>query len=312
MKLIKPKFWDLSKPSFVSYLLLPLTNILKLNNYIINKKPKKKFNSIKTICVGNIYVGGTGKTTTVIKLYEILKKLKFNVVTAKKFYSSQKDEIILLKKKTKFIFSNSRIDIVKKAIKHRNKILLFDDGLQDKYIDYDLKIVCFDGNNSIGNGQLIPSGPLREKIDSLKKYDAVFVKDNNNSNLIKSIRKIKPKIKIFRTNYKINNLKKFDLKKKYLIFSGIGNPDNFKAILLKNNFKIINEIIYPDHYSYQDKEISDIKKKAKKINAKIITTQKDFVKISKQNQKGINFLDIDLKITKKKELIKFLKLKINE
>ena len=97
-----------------------------------------------------------------------------------------------------------------------------------------------------------------------------------------------------------------------MIFSGIGNPGNFKAILLKNNFKIINEIVYPDHYSYRDKEILDIKKKAKKINAKIITTQKDFVKISKQNQKGINFLDIDLKITKKKELIKFLKLKINE
>ena len=86
MKFKKPKFWDYKKPNFIAYLLTPLCLIFKINNIILNIKPKKKYQNIKTICVGNIYVGGTGKTPTVIKIYEIFKNTKFKVSTAKKFY----------------------------------------------------------------------------------------------------------------------------------------------------------------------------------------------------------------------------------
>ena len=64
-------------------------------------------------------------------------------------------------------------------LKKKQKIAIFDDGLQDKKLDYDLKFVCFDSENWIGNGKLIPAGPLREDISSLRKYDAVFLKDND-------------------------------------------------------------------------------------------------------------------------------------
>ena len=312
MKFTKPKFWDLQKSNIYAYLLFPFTLLIRLNNFLSNYTSKVKSNEIKTICVGNIYLGGTGKTPSVIKLFEILKKLDLKVVTAKKFYSSQKDEITLLENKTDLIIAKKRVEIIKKALKNDHKVVIFDDGLQDKNIDYDLKFVCFNSENWIGNGQLIPSGPLREKVNSLKNYDAVFLKNINklNHDIINLIKNINPKIKIFNTYYKIKNLNEFDLKKKYLIFSGIGNPNNFKNMLIKNNFDIVDEIIYPDHYEYNNKDILKIKKKAKDMNAKIITTEKDFVKIPKENYNEINFLNIGLEIIEEIDLLIFLKSKI--
>ena len=83
MKFKKPKFWDLKKPNWISLLLLPLTFPLQVNNLFLKNKVKKKINNIKTICVGNIYVGGTGKTPTAMKLNEILKELKIKTCIGK-------------------------------------------------------------------------------------------------------------------------------------------------------------------------------------------------------------------------------------
>ena len=71
-------------------------------------------------------------------------------------------------------------------------------------------------------------------------------------------------IKIFYSEYFPTNLKDFDISKKYLIFSGIGNPNSFKNLLYKNNFIILNEMIYPDHYNYKQEDLDTIKNKAEK------------------------------------------------
>ena len=86
MNLKKPKFWDYKEPNLIAYLLLPFTIIIKISNFVFEFTNKKKFKDIKTLCVGNIYLGGTGKTPTTLHLYKIMKKLNFNVVTAKKFH----------------------------------------------------------------------------------------------------------------------------------------------------------------------------------------------------------------------------------
>ena len=306
----KPEFWDFKKPNFLSYLLLPFTLPIRVSNFLLDNSFKIKAKKIFTICVGNIYVGGTGKTPTSIKLYKILNKLNFKVLIAKKYYPEQIDEIKMLRENASVISGITRKIIIKKTYNKAN-ILIFDDGLQDKKIDYNLKFVCFDGNTWIGNGCLLPSGPLREELKSLKKYDGVFLK-NSKSFDIKIIKKINPKIKIFLSHYEITNLNKFNLSNNFLIFSGIGNPKDFKNILIKNNFKIIRELIYPDHFKYRYDDIISIKKLAKKLNAKIITTEKDFAKLSKKDKKNINFIKIDLKIKNEKNLINFIKYKLNE
>tara|TARA_B100001121_G_C18669777_1_gene613155 strand:- start:629 stop:1570 length:942 start_codon:yes stop_codon:yes gene_type:complete len=312
MKFKKPKFWDLKKPNLLSLVLYPLTIPLIINNLILKIKSNKLRDEIKTICVGNIYVGGTGKTPATIRLYHILKKLNFKVTTAKKFYTGQKDENEILKEETRFITGKTRKSIIQNAIDNQEEVLIFDDGLQDRNVNYDLKFVCFDSDLWIGNGNLIPSGPLREKINSLKKYDAVFIKDNNSglNEKIEIIRRYNSHIKIFETFYELSNLKNFDLKNDFLIFSGIGNPENFKKILLKNNFMVRKEIVFPDHYTYTKSDIEKIEETAKKINAKIITTKKDYVKIIKLGFKNINYLDLNLKIKNEENLINFIKQKI--
>ena len=312
MKFKKPNFWDLKKPSLISNILLPFTIIFKLNNFLLNLKSKKKPQKIKTICIGNIYIGGTGKTPTTIKLFQILKKLTDNLSTAKKFYKSQNDEQIILKRKTNLITGLNRNEIINKAVKAKKELLIFDDGLQDKNINYDLQFVCFDSNKWIGNGRLIPAGPLREKLSSLKKYDGVFLKniDDKSSYIINSIEAINSKIKIFITNYKINNLSQFDKNDNFLIFSGIGNPENFKELLTNNNFNVIKEIIFPDHFQYKKQDIENILKIADNLKAKIITTEKDYVKIKDFNYSDIKFLELDLKIENEENLLNFIKKKI--
>ena len=314
MKLKKPKFWDLKKPNLLSFFLLPLTIPILINNIVIRFANRVKDKRIKSICIGNIYIVGTGKTPLTIKLYEILKNLEYNICVGKKLYKSQKDEQKILGEKTRLITEETREKIIGKAIENKFELVIFDDGLQDKKIDYDLKFVCFDTQNWVGNGFLIPSGPLREKIDSLKKYDAVILKQihkhKDEEEIINKIRKIDNKIKIFFSNYVPKNLKNFDLSKKYLIFSGIGNSNSFKEILIKYNFNVVDELIFPDHFHYNQKNLDTIIEKAKYYDAEIITTEKDFVKISKFNLSKIGFLELNLQIVDEADLITFIKSKI--
>ena len=258
--------------------------------------------------MGNIYLGGTGKTPLTIKIYEILKGLDFKVATVKKNYSNQKDEQLLLKQKTSLIISKKRKDAIYQGINQNYNVLVFDDGLQDKYINYDLQFVCFDSEKWIGNGRLIPAGPLRESLESLKKYDGVFLNGSlgNFEKIENQIKTINLDIKIFKTFYKILNVQKYNLDLKYLIFSGIGDPSDFKNILLENKFKIARELVFPDHYNYSLKDLEEIQNIAKNESLKIITTEKDFMKIPEKFKKDIDYLTIDLVIRDEQKLTELL------
>ena len=289
MNFKKPNFWDLPKPNIISYLLIPFSLPIIMRNFFSQFFKRKKSPKIKTICVGNIYVGGTGKTPLTIKLYEILKKFNNKIATVKKDYPNQRDEQILLKKKTSLIISKSRSSAIKEGINENFKILIFDDGLQDLKVDYDLKFACFKSKNWIGNGLCIPAGPMREKISSLKRFDAVFLNGNSNNfeNIYDQIKNTNPNILIFKTLYKILNIDKYDL--------------------IENKFNVAKEITFPDHFNYGYKDIEKIIEIAKKGNFKVITTEKDYMKIPDKFKKDIEYLSIDLLIKNEDELISLLK-----
>jgi|TARA_B110001452_G_scaffold114347_1_gene94865 tetraacyldisaccharide 4'-kinase len=311
MKIKKPTFWDYKQPNFLSYLLLPFSLPIIINNLFLDlKKNEKKNQATKNICVGNIYIGGTAKTPLSIKIDQILKDLNFKTATIKKFYKDQADEQKILSKKTKLYCFKTRQKALNEAIKDEVEVAIFDDGLQDRSINYDLKFVCFNNITWIGNGLLIPAGPLREKLKSILKYDAIFLNgnDENTSKLKLEIRKYNKKIEIFETYYRPINIKEFDKNEKYLIFSGIGNPDSFKKTLIKNKLHIIKEFKFPDHHKYTFKDINKIKLAAKTLNAKILTTEKDYVKLP--NDVDIKFLEIELAIKQENRLINFLRLNI--
>ena len=307
MKLKKPKFWDYKKPHLYSYLLLPFSIFLGLISKI-RSKPKFTNSNIKTICVGNIYVGGTGKTSLAIKIKEILEKKDIKVCFIKKFYSNQIDEQKLLSKNGRLFTSLKRISALDEAISQGYEIAIFDDGLQDASIKYDLEIVCFNNLNWIGNGLTLPSGPLRESINSLRFYNNVFLNGNEEhlTDIKNQIKKINPQINLNQGKYIPLNIKDFNKKHNYLVFSGIGNHKTFVSMLKNNHLEIIDDLEYPDHYQYSQKDFDEIANKAKKNNAKILTTEKDYLRLNSLNKTEVLFIKSTLEIEDEKKLTKTL------
>ena len=238
--------------------------------------------------------------------------MNFNTATIKKFYKDQIDEQRILNSKTKLYCSKNRTQALNQAIQDNMDIVIFDDGLQDRSINYKLRIVCFNNVKWIGNGFLIPAGPLRERIGSISKYDAIFLNGNrrDNSNIKSIINKYKKDIPVFESTYKVINIDHFDTNTKYVIFSGIGNPDNFKETVINNKLNVVKEIIFPDHHQYTTNDINNIISHARGLDAQILTTEKDYMKINSDKGNDIKFLKIELTIKNEQKFIDYLKLHI--
>ena len=303
MKFKKPKFWDYNKPNILSYLFFPVSLLLTILKTLKNlTTKKKKYSKIKTICVGNIYLGGTGKTSLSLKINKIFKD-KIKTCFIKKNYSDQIDEQKILANCGKLFKSKNRSSSVKQAIEEGYELAIFDDGLQDPSINYDYNIVCFNIDNWIGNGHTIPSGPLRENIKNIKNYKNVFLNGNNENidDIKKFIRNIDHNINIYQGEYIPLNIKEFDKNDKYLVFSGIGNHKTFISMLKNNKINIIKEMEFPDHYNYSIKEINKIISISKKLDCKIITTEKDYMRLN--NNKEIFYIKSELKIINQETFI---------
>lgn len=307
MKFVKPNFWQTK--NFISSILYPLTSITSVINTLKNIIPKKKF-LVKTICVGNIYLGGTGKTSLAIEIQKLLSK-KFKTVFIKKNYLNQLDEITLLDKKGKVISNKNREKALTLASKKKFNLAILDDGLQQKNIEYGVKIICFNSKEGLGNGWLLPAGPLRENISQLKKYDIAFINgEEKNNKLLSKLKSVNKNLMIFKGKYKPTNLDKFNLNKNYLMFCGIGNPHEFEKTLTKNKFSIKEKVIFPDHYKITKEELDKLKKKAKKNKLTLITTEKDFYRLDKLEKKNVKFLKVKLEIDNIKNFKKILQNKL--
>ena len=302
MRIKKPLFWN--NKNLISLSLIPFSIITFIVNFLKNFLFKKNY-KIKTICVGNIYIGGTGKTSLSIEIHNILKK-KFKTVFIKKKYSNQFDEKELLKINGK-VFSDTdrKISLIKAESTRKFNLAILDDGLQDKTIKYDISIACFNSSYGVGNGLLIPAGPLRENLSMVRNYSAIFLNgEKKNKKLFSIIKKYNSQI--FYSNYFPTNIEKFNRKKKYLYFCGIGNPEEFENTLKKYKFNLAKKFIFPDHHTFKDNEIDKIKKIASDNQLKIITTEKDFKRLNIRNKKNIDYLKIKLKIQNLEKFKKFL------
>lgn len=308
MEFNKPKFWDYKKPNLIAYILFPFTFFVLLRNFFAKKIRKERISNIKTICIGNIYIGGTGKTPLSIKINNLIKKQGKSSTIIKKFYNNQFDEQNLIKKYSNLICKKNRLDALKSAKEQNFEYAIFDDGIQEKSIDYDIKTLCFTNLQWKGNGFLIPAGPLREKIGSLKNFDIIFINGDpkKNKNIFNEIKNLNNNIDIFETFYRPSNLKEFNIDLNYIAFTGIGNPVNFYDTLNENKFKIIKKLNFPDHYNYTKNDLLEISDLAKSNNAEIITTEKDYLRLNEKFSKKIKFLKLELVIIEEQKLINLL------
>jgi len=306
MNLLKPKFWDKNQISFFSILLFPLAVIIKILSSFRRFLTKKHRCAIPVICVGNIYLGGTGKTPLCIEIFSILESLKMNPAFIRKKYDSFQDEVDLLKQKGATYQSQKRIYAIENAIKNNVNICILDDGFQDFSIIKNLSIVCFNEKQWIGNGLTIPSGPLRENLSALKEADCVMINGKKNKDIENKIFSENEKIKIFYINYQPQNINEFQ-NKNIIAFAGIGNPENFFDLLKNNNLNIIDTINFPDHHKYSEKELENLLGKIKENNTILLTTEKDYLRIPKNFNKKIKFLKIKVEIENKNQFIENIK-----
>ena len=325
MYFIKPKFWDKKNNSFLSILLYPLSIIYYLIS-VIRKKISipQKFN-IPIICVGNIYIGGTGKTSAAIEIIKILNKSKKICFLTKGYGRKSKkdiylnelnisnqntvdtgDEALLLNKYGDVYISNNRAKAINTIIKLGYDAIILDDGFQDYLIFKNLNILCFDSKNWIGNNNLIPSGPLREPLKAIKEANFIVIKGEKNQIIENEIKKLSPNIEIIYAENRIENNETLK-NKNFIAFTGIGNPYSFFNTLLNNNIKIIKQIIYPDHFQFTEKNYKVLFQEAENNNCNLITTEKDWVRISKQFKDKVYYTKLSTLLIGKESLEKELK-----
>ena len=295
MKLKKPLFWSKNNNLF-SFILFPFSLLIQLLFFFKNIFLKPKKISIPVICVGNIYLGGTGKTPLSIEIVRILKKFNMAPVLVKKFYTDQFDEIDLINSKNIEIIKNSSRYIALKEAEERGfKSVVLDDGFQDHSIYKDLSILCFNEKQLIGNGFTIPAGPLREPLSALRRSKIILINGKKNEDFENKIKSINNEINIFYSKYIAQNSHKF-LNENILAFAGIGNPENFFDLLKENNINVEKQISFPDHYNYSQKELDKLLKISRENNLKLLTTEKDFFRIKHFNITDVDYLTIKLEI----------------
>ncbi|MBN8827947.1 MAG: tetraacyldisaccharide 4'-kinase [Sphingobacteriia bacterium] len=318
LKLKQPDLWN--KINIKSISLLPFSFLyylgFSLKRLFVSKTSfKKSF----VVAIGNVTVGGGGKTPTALWFSEELNKelnRKYKICCVSKgYHGSLKgpllvtkmhseeevgDEALLLNEKLPTIISKDKIEGIKFAEEQGFNIIIVDDAFQTLKLQADFNILVIDGEFLFGNGFLLPAGPLREPVSSaLKKANMIiniggkekrFGKPQCNAY-------IQPKTFIY---------------EKAIAFSGIARPKKFFNLLKRSSFRIIKEISFSDHHRYTIEEIENLILEAKRLNAKLITTKKDWVRLNNEFKQKIEYIDTELAITNGDSLISIIKQKIDE
>ena len=296
MQFKKPKFWDKNRQTIFSLILFPLSIIVNFVAKLKRLKKGKKF-KFPIICIGNVYLGGTGKTPISIEIFKILSSINKKPVFIKKFYPYIHDEINILNKIGPVISEKSRIKSLKSLDNSSYEVALLDDGFQDTKFLKDLSIVCFNENNWIGNGNIIPSGPLRESLDALKYADCIMIKGKKDQKKERQLLNYNKKLQFFYFDYNIeidNSIRE----KKFITFSGIGNPESFFELLIRKNLNVIKKISFPDHHKFTNNDLDKIINFANENNAIILTTEKDYERLEHKYKSLIYFTKLSVKIEK--------------
>lgn len=296
--------------------------IIKIWDFFYDKGilKAKKIDS-KVISIGNITLGGTGKTPFAIFLAGLIKKDGKDVAILIRGYGD--DEWRMVKDNSlPLLVGRDRIKSAKEARRrHNSEILILDDGFQHRRLKRDLDIVLVDSHEAFGNGHFFPRGILREPQDSIKRADLViltktdFGKDNIRDlriTLSGDFKKHKTLESVYKPIFFLNldDGRRLSLdivqNKKICALSAIANPSYFKYILKGLKCEIIESFDYLDHHDYTEKDLRYIQDNAKRLGCEfIVTTEKDAVKIKRIQRKDLRIqilaLHIELEITKGRE-----------
>ncbi|MCB1681684.1 MAG: tetraacyldisaccharide 4'-kinase [Alphaproteobacteria bacterium] len=276
---------------------------------------------IPVLCLGNIVSGGSGKTPAVQSIRKILitAALTKNPFILSRGYGGNLsgplkvdpsnhssanvgDEPLLLAAEGPVIVSRDRPAGARLAEKLGADLILMDDGFQNPSLKKDISFLVMDGQSALGNGKLLPAGPLREPLDeALERTDAVILIGDDKESMQK---RIPSRIPVFLAE--IQPRSSLDSHADYFAFAGIGRPEKFKNTLESQHIKIAGFKSFADHHPYTHKDIEILLREAKEKNAKLVTTEKDRMRIPVSLRDKIDVLPIELKWNNPERLVEFL------
>ena len=323
-----PSFWYKSSPTLLAQLLLPLSSIYKKMSAQHQARAKSLHLDIPVICIGNFVAGGSGKTPVAIALKNLIAQHSVfqspafltrgygGEVQGPEIVSPQSpdpemwgDEALLLAHHAPTIVAKDRAAGGQYAQDTGSDLVILDDGLQNYSLVKDISFCVIDGLSGFGNKQLLPAGPLREPLErGFEKIDACILIGEDT----RSIRQdIPPHIPVFSARLLPTNLGDLPASVPYLAFCGIGIPEKFKKTLEDNQFHLIDFRSFPDHHPYSRDDLSELVQSALNQNARLLTTEKDYVRIPEFHQKSmIDVLSVEVVFDSPADVVNFIKGKL--
>ena len=307
-----PNFWenDRASPGILSNFLIPISWFWMFGTMLRMRKVPRRI-EVPVICIGNVNIGGVGKTPCVIAIVEKLKaeglnphiisrgyggKLKGPLLVSEKYTSEEVgDEPLLLSVFAPTWVSSSRVLGSRAAIENGCDIVILDDGFQNSSLKKDVSIIVVDAKMGFGNERIFPAGPLRESIsNAFERADLMILigKDEDKENFCKLHEPISLPI----CNGHVETIKMgmdwHDTK--VLAFAGIGYPEKFFESLRELGAVIVKKVALSDHAKLTKKLIQRLEIEAQKHNAVLVTTEKDAVRLPSEYKKEILTLPIRL------------------
>ena len=294
MPIKTPHFW--TELSWQSVILFPVSYIWRIGHYAQQKILDTKETEIPVICVGNLTVGGSGKTPVVITLCRFLSGIgKSTAILTRGFGGKEKgpifvstnlhqsldvgDEPLMMAHTLDVCVSRNRpLGANHILVKKKYDCIVMDDGLQNPTLKKDLNIAVFDGKYGIGNGFLLPAGPMRQKLEvGIKNIDLVIFNGKDETGLEQ---KIPPHIPTFTGELQPDEEIVEKMKNRRVFgFAGIGNPSRFFKTLNNIGADLVGEAHFADHHPYTDADLTQLYEEAMQSGAELVTTQKDWMRL---------------------------------
>lgn len=307
MNIMQPKFWY-KKSNLLSKLLYPFSQIY-FAIFLLNRRlVKEKKIKIPVICVGNFVIGGSGKTPIVIYLRKVLSKKYKKIFVILRAYKTGNKNCLIVNKTHSFrdvgdeamvhlsrgdvCITSNRVDGAQLCLDNKADLIILDDGFQSKHLYKNLNLIVVDANQMLGNQKIIPSGPLRESLNSgFSRAHAIIIIDSKSKELtIPNSQKL-PHFYAYK-NVTINNL----MTKNVYAFCGLGYPQNFFDHLISLKLNIKKKLTFSDHHVYKNIELENILYEAENNKLDVITTEKDIVKIPKKFHPKIKVAKVVIKM----------------
>lgn len=282
--------------------------------------------SVPIVCIGNITVGGTGKTPMVVWVCRYLQERGRKVVVLSRGYkkaSDDNDETRMLRRvlpSVPMVVDGDRVRGVRTALaRYEPEVIVLDDGFQHRRLGRDLDIITIDCTCPFGYGHLLPRGLLREPVSQLGRAAAVvltrsdLVAGQELDRLTQQVERIAgAAVPIAYSHHEPVGL--YDVKEKEVplaelqsrravLFCGIGNPESFVAAMVRLGVEVAAVRFFSDHYHYQARDCETLKALARENNAELlVTTEKDWVKLAEiegaMQMEGLHWLRVEAQLSR--------------